>query len=213
MAKILALNDIVELRVGASQTNQAAFNVTHWRVSAFTGGSALDVAFATAMEALLAPPYKAAMTTIAKFEGVRAQVVWPRPLPVAVISKALTGLGTAGANAMPAQVSGLITLRTNMAGPGGRGRLYIPFPDMSGNDGVTNAPDLAVYIPLLDNIGAAIATPLTVGVLGNTATLEPGLWNRTTHVFTPLTNVTSVHLWATQRRRGDEGRPNLVPPW
>jgi len=116
--------------------------------------------------------------------------------------------GTASGNLLPTQVSGIITRRIDAKGPKNRGRVYIPFPSevFLGSDERPSDPYVANLLAL-----ATVILPLGSAMSVDGRDWEPGLCKRSNAVatFATLIDVRSHKAWATQRRRGDYGIPNV----
>ena len=208
----LVVGNVVQAKVACYQLNQVAENVAAFRVVSGTGLGATDQQVASALDALLAPLYKAALANTATYFGVQVRIANILPRPVPAVSAAHTGVGTGGAAPLPAQDSGLIAFETAFAGPAYRGRAYIPFPPAVANDAPTNEPT-AAYQVLLDSIGNALTTPFTVGIAPDQSTLRMVIFHRIPNSSTDVTFPLTRTRWATQRRRGGYGRANAIPPF
>jgi len=205
---IMEVADIVQVRIYCTMGNQTAVNVRHYAVTAKAGVGATPLEFAAQISAAVAGPYKGLMSSLADFHGVDAQVVWPIPgLAEGTIANA--GPGTITGDPLPFQTCGLIALRTATPTRHGRGRVYIPFPAETDNSN-TGVPS-AGYVTALDLIGTQLFLPRTPGTGGNTNTLTPVIYNRVAHTALGVTQWISRLYWATQRRRGNFGRPNAPP--
>lgn len=212
MTTPLAVGQVLEVTVGCTCNDQFGLNVSHWQVAAVTAPPPNDGDTAAAFDATFAPLYKPAMTAAAFYFGVRAQIILPAPRKVAVVAALLTGAGTDLSGPLPEQVSGLISLRTNTAGRGGRGRLYPPFPAIDAVDD-PNAKPTGAYTALLQAIANVHQTPFLVTAGAANATLVPVLLKRSTGATTPVTGAFATGLWATQRRRGNYGKTNVGNPF
>jgi hypothetical protein len=110
---------------------------------------------------------------------------------------------------LPTQVSGIITKRSSFTGRANRGRIYFPFPATQSLD--TDETPKAAYVTLIqayaDNIGALHS----VTSAGGSANLTPIIVNRTLSHLVVWEDSLARKRWATQRRRGDFGRTNVLP--
>lgn len=120
--------------------------------------------------------------------------------------------GTTAEDSLPTQVCGIITKNTGIIGRANRGRSYIPFPGRDRQNNIGNPS--AAYLNQLDIIGGTLFSILTgvSSLTANAVTLVPMV----THLPGPLnrgpiTGFIVRRRWATQRKRGDYGRPNAVP--
>lgn len=213
MATPIVNNDVIEVKYFCQLGNQLGINVRHYVVNAIIGIWDTDI-LAGSMSIKAGNLYPNLLANDALYFGCTVQVVTTEPVGLPSASRANTLNGAAGATILPCQVSGMVTLRSDLAGRANRGRVYIPFP--AAQDSTNSVPMLNPfptndYVTRLD----ALATGLFVFV-----TLSPALLNlnlqgvirhRADGTFTRLTTFLSRQLWATQRRRGDYGRPNANP--
>lgn len=206
----LVLNDILEVKFYNADGKQQAINTLHWLVTALAGTSRTDEQVATALGTVAAPLYKAYMPATAEYLGVRVQVIGRSPKPIAQISLAGAGQGTDATDPMPSFVSGLITKRTDFAGPSGRGRVFLPFwpEDLNNADGEPSA----AAVVLMDNWGGALLGQQVVAGGGNSVTLSPVLHNRTTLSNTVITDYLIREEWYYQVRRSNAKRPDVFGP-
>lgn len=123
-----------------------------------------------------------------------------------------TGVGFAGGLAgdvLPTQTAGLITKRTAVPGRRGRGRAYIPFPTESYND--ANGLPTNAYMTPAGALAFSISQSVLVGTLIDGNYLDPVILHRDTGGTSDILATLARQKWATQRRRGSYGRPNVSP--
>lgn len=209
--------DIYELTLVCQASEQIGLMRRHYSQSVTVGtGPTLDQ-IATHFTTVFPTVVKACLASGASYQGLMVSKVFPLPRTAAEIDTTGVGSGTVAGDVLPRQCRGIITLRTNNAGPNWRGRVYVPFPCEA--DNAAGGLPSAGYITALSNLAGIITTtyPL-IGGGGNTATLTPVLW-RGIYVNGQLTSRTPVP-WATwvarprfgtQRRSGSYGRPNVLP--
>lgn len=205
----MAVNDIVQIRFFCQDDEQGSVNVRHYKISAQTGLGATLLDIASHFSGVFGPLYKPLVNNNSSYRGTGARIIFPLPATGEVLDNTAAGVGTGGANALPRQTCGLLTLRTIFAGPKNRGRLYIPFPSTAFND--ANGLPTAGYLVAADALGTALGQNQLCGVIPDTSTLIPVLFNRVTHASQVYSSIISRPRWATQRRRGSFGRPNLSP--
>lgn len=205
----MAVGDIYEARFFCRFADQTSVNVRHWRVSAQSGAIPTAAAIALRLSQLTEAEYKAVLSIQAEFRGVGVRQLVVVPKPAEALDGSEAGNGTSVGDALPGQVAGLISLRTNFAGRSGRGRVYIPFPTEAQND-VDGEPTLA-YIGNAQNLAAVLAQSWTLVAGTDSTTFQPIVWNRKLAQYTIITSSIVRTKWATQRRRGDFGRPNVSP--
>lgn len=204
----LNVGDILELKVFCAFGNQLAVNVCHYDVTAITGAPTQGAA-ATYFDDNLFTPYINMISDESSYRGITLAVLLPSPkAPVIRANNTLIGLN--GGDALPKQVSGLISLRSELVGRSGRGRVYIPFPTEALND-VTGTPS-AAYLTALDAVALVLGTVQSNDQgSGDTVEMTPSIFHRATGTSTLVNGYILRPFWATQRRRGDFGRINTIP--
>lgn len=204
----LAVNDIIQVRVGCYTSDQAGINTIHYRVSNTNGDSATDGEFGVVINSGIRSLYESLLGVGAFYRGVSVQRVAPgtRNIPALTIDPIE---GSVEGGLLPRQCSGLIKFRTELAGPRYRGRIYIPFPAEDSNF-LEGEPGIA-YIADLEDLGEFFASTHLVGDGQNGATLVPILYHRDLGTWTDIVDAIAVPSWATQRRRGAFGKQNPRP--
>jgi hypothetical protein len=213
MSTPLALGDILEVKIFtySAPLQQVGINITHYACTNVLGGSSTDAAAALAIDPIVAPLYKAVLPQTCTYYGIQVTKIWPLPRLLAQGVNGSQGAGTRALLTAPGQLSLVATKNTGLAGRSKRGRLYVSFPGQTDID-VTAQATVAYQVKCQQLVNGIIAT-YVLGNLINGATIVPVLWNRTTHAAQGLLNGT-VHLnFGTQRRRGEYGRPNAIPPF
>lgn len=209
---VLSLGTIVEFTTATYAGSQVQEVVTHWIVSAVTGGGTTEAigypAWDTAMSTLL----KALMSTAATYYGTKGRIIRPVATTVPVVSTGNSGPGFIGAQLLPSQVRGILKLLTLVIGKTGRGRMYLPWPDVADSTGTPAHPGVG-YGAAQAALGTFMTSAITLGGGGATSNLFPGVYNRATHILTPYNSYEAEGVWATQRRGGPFGRPNVIPPF
>jgi len=209
MAIALAVNNIVQTRMYCTLDNQVSINSLFFLVNSIGTPAATDADVATFMDTAVGAAIKAMLPTASEYRGFQAQIVWPNPRRPAQTGNAGAGAGTVASDPLPTQVTGLVFLTSNIAGPGGRGRIYLPFPTESQND--ASGLPTAGYQTLAGAVITAWFGASAIAEGGRTANLVPVLYKRSAHTTTQLITGGVRAKWATQRRRGDYGRPNISP--
>lgn len=207
---VLSLDDILECQIVCKMQNQVALNIRHFRVFNIPSGETFTEAdFAATASDELSGLYYALLNNLAEYRGVRVRRLWPTETAY-VDSNAHAGNGTAGADAMPKQVSGVISLRSNVPGRQGIGRVYVPFPAEQSND--SDSTPTATYVTNLGLLAAKLSLLLISNATPAVAQCEGLVYNRD---FPPqsgiIINTFQRDAWGTQRRRGDFGRINTSP--
>lgn len=205
-----AVNDIYAVRVFCSLGDQVSVNVLTYRVENLVLLGPTDTEIATTFDQAWGPLYKAVMSSQATYRGLQVQKIRPLPIHVATQSTAAAGVGLNAGDALPRQTSGILTKRTQFAGRAKRGRVYVPFAYEGANDATGNP--IAAYVTGLTNLAneLRIIKPI-VGAGGNNCEMRPVLFHRVPGTTDNISNIVSQAKWATQRRRGSYGRPNVPP--
>lgn len=209
MAQVLAINDVIRAQIICADNEQASFNTVHYQVTGVGVSTATLEDFCGNWSALVAPKVKPLIWNGASFNGVIGQVISPLPLMARFLEDADSGVGTAGAIGAPRQATGLIRFQTDFAGPGFRGRNYLPFVSTTSVQSYGTATNLYVANALV--LSEAMRTFTAVSNAGRTATVRLGLFKRAGSVFTPVVSTSASPDFATQKRRGTFGRANNPP--
>jgi hypothetical protein len=209
MAVPLAVGDILQTRFVSYLSPQLGQVVRHYRVSGITLVPPTDQDAADQLDATFRPLIRAVLCIAASYRGTGVQRLRPLPKTVEVHSSAAAAAGLDAADPLPMQTAGLISLRTAIAGKANRGRSYLPFPSINANN-LSGHPAI-LYLAALDTLAVALTQQQTITVLGGAATLDPVIFHRGTGTGTVIVSRKTNSSWATQRRRGDLGRTNVVP--
>lgn len=189
----LVNGDLLEMVIFGRQDGQLTANVLHYDVF----GTDATQSVATALEAFrLAhqPHWKGNLSVEWRWEACKGQRLLPLPRQDAVLN--ITGAGDAVqvGQAMPTEVTLVITKRTGNAGRRFRGRSYIPgIP-------ITYVADSAITIPGLTGlqfIANAMLTAIPVGI----STLFPVVYSRKFNLRTTVTSTLVRTTVRAQRRR------------
>jgi hypothetical protein len=206
---------------------QVSLNRFDYYCSNVTGAPTLDDTFALYLSIQLSAIYFPLLAADATFYGVKLYRVYPSPTFAPVTNTAYMGPGTAGAFVLPTQTCGLVTRKSSAYGRSGIGRIYLPFPSVDSNvDGIPTAAYVAQAVLLATAARTTVSIPNTGGT--GTITMVPIINNRTlanSHPPPKTTPVAPIYpldvivdtyasgRWATQRRRGNFGRTNQIPPF
>lgn len=211
MATTIATNDLLSVRVWTVLGNQAAVTTFNFRCSSVLGTSATDQTFATLMDAFMAAFFPVIMADNASYRGVQVYFLKRTgilPNPVSSITNAAAGVG--GTNALPRNSAAILKYGTDLRGPGGRGRVFLPFlaADTMGADGDPTAG----FNTSVTAFGASMLIAQVAGSGLNIATLKWTLVHRGPVVSsTDLTTAVSAGKFGQMHKRGDYGRPNSSP--
>lgn len=210
------VGDVLQVKFCCDSESQISLNLLHYRVQSVAGVGAPLTDIATFFDITMAAGYKGLMSILSRYRGVGVTNLTP-PASVEVATTGNAGVGDETTGDLPTQVSFLISLKTAKRGRGYRGRVFPGFPATTfiNGDGGMNALGIAAITAWFS------ALPFTATVSaagGNTTTLELGIYRRQENKlplnppqFEKCTFGTWREKWATQRRRGDFGRANLLP--
>lgn len=205
----MPVGDIMQVTFVCHTGQQAGLNIRHYRVDAIVLPEPPIQAAADQMSSNFAAAYQALMSNQATFLGALVRRVRPLPPSSPVQGILLSGPGTVGGDILPKQTTGVITVRTALAGRANRGRIYVPFPAETNSD--TAGAPTAGYVTNLTALANMHAAVFTVAAGLGSATWTPVIFHRVAGTATPVTTALARPFWGTQRRRGDFGRPNLPP--
>jgi len=210
MALNLSANDRLEVRFHCQDVEQGSINTVFFRVVAVTG-AVTDKDAAVHFDGDIGTELPNFINTEARYLGCTVRIANRLPLPIVQTSTASAGDGLASGNPLPRQSAGLISFRTALAGPGGRGRWFMPFPAASSNDG--GGKPSAGYKGSLATFGVALLATISIPALvgGGSADVAFVLWSRKNAAMRAIEDIQASPLWATQRKRGGFGKPNTSP--
>jgi len=209
--------DILRVQFFCNTLTQVAVNTVHYQcvVSLEPGPDVKQIA--TTLDGLVALGYRSAISQAANYFGVQVYNITRAPLPIPGQSNNRQGPGAGTSPMLPGQVSGVLMLKTDFAGPRGRGRLFVPFPGAAANN-VNQFPD-AGYVTAIQQLGINLCT--TPIVISPSSTLKAVLYHRAIPAtmdkpgkpasWDPITVAKGSDQWGTQRRRGNYGRNNQIP--
>jgi hypothetical protein len=205
----MPLNDVQEVVIVCTQGPQTALNVLHYQITAITGVEATLAQQAAAIAAVAAPNYKPILVAQATYYGVGVTHIWPLARSQMVSTTVNQGVGALIGDSLPWQTCGLAKIQTALAGRANRGRFYSAFGCETSSD-VNGNPTVGYLAGLTTLMTALYVSQIVPGGGGNT-TLTPVIYHRLTRLVTNVTGTLIRTKWASQRRRGQLGRPNPPP--
>jgi len=210
MSVIVTAGDRMEIRAYVKDGEQTSVNTIFYRVVAVTG-VVTDDDFATAFDSVISGPLKNLIWDGALYQGVSVRVANRLPLPVAALNNGGAGSGVGGTIGLPRQTCGLVDFRTPIAGPGGRGRWYMPFPSADFNE--AQGIPKNTYVADLSAFGQMLLDVVLIGAVvgGGSADVAFTLWSRKHASMRAITATFGSTRWATLRSRGSYGRANTGP--
>lgn len=211
------IGDVLEVRNVClnSHHDQIGVNVLHYRVTAQGTFTPTLAEIAANLRPVFADIYTLCMANECRYSGVGVKNM-AAPATEEHVASVGGIFGNEGLNEFPSQISRLVSIKTGFAGPGHRGRIYVPFPSTNsanseGNmsaSGITSIQLFAAGFPLTKTItSGANSVTIVLGVLRRIAggvALPPGTIDLAIQLVPKF-------LFATQRRRGDYGRINPLP--
>lgn len=214
MATSVATGDILSARAWTTLNDQAAVNTFNYECITFSGGAVTDQDFCNAVDVFWSGFYKGVMSPASSFDGTQVYFLkrsGPLPAPVKEIASA--GPGTLGTAPVPPNAAAIMKYNATARGPGGRGRVYLPFFStlLMGTDGrLTVAGDTAI-----NNLAASLLPAFSVTSGGSSATFQWGLVRRfprpTPPVINQIIQASSANAFGQMHKRGSYGRQNLSP--
>jgi hypothetical protein len=209
MAQVLSVGDTMVVTI-VTAASDIALNRLAYEITALVSGAPTDQDFVTAFSTAIATDWRALLGSNCVYEGCIGTLhAFGTPTPFAKVeSTAGTGAGTFGSNMSSAQTAGLIAWHTPRAGPAHRGRMYVPGVPQGAY--ASNEKPSVGYQTALDTFAANILNFTLAASGGRSASCQFCLRNRT-GTLQVVTGFASRPKWATQKRRGDYGRPTGSP--
>jgi len=214
MGTAVQANDILSIRAWNVLDSQAAVTSFNWQCISVSGGGVTDQDFADAHNTTYGTLHKGSMPDSATHRGIQCYFLQRSgPLPQPVKSIGAAGDGTVGTTSLPKNTAAILKYASAVRGPGGRGRVYLPFisADMADLNGRPNA---ALDI-LMNSFASFLLTPMVVTVGANSATFVFGIVRRNVLPaplgFLQAVTCESATKFGQMHKRGDYGRPNSSP--
>lgn len=213
MATALVTGDFLSIRAWTTQQAQAAVNTFNYQVITLTGGAVTDQDFVNAQNTAFAAFYKSLCPSSVDYNGIQCYFLFRTgggSLPAPVKNIASAGPGTTGTNCVPRNAAGIMKYSAFSRGPGGRGRVFLPFVSLDYvNEG--GDPNTA-YDVLVNSFASSLLTPVVVTSGGSTATLSFCLFKRSNVAASEqILQAESASKFGQMHKRGDYGRPNASP--
>jgi hypothetical protein len=214
----LLVNDLVKVSIWCTDAEQASVNRLWYLITSVGAPAATDADMATELDVgFLDTAIPPMLNNNALYNGVQCQI-YRNPGPGQTIFRAQFSIagsaaGTGGALALPRQSAGITRWLTPQAGRAYRGRSYWPFPSTAHDVG--NGNPTSAYSALVTTLSNGLFTFTNITGSG-TALCDLVLMHKKNKAgVTPPPTVMQGALvegrWATQRRRGSFGRPNISP--
>lgn len=210
----LLVGNIYRIRAYSTYANQVGINRFYLRINITTPAFS-EQNFLDSWGSAVLPLIATGMASDALVYGADMEDVTHSTVPVGVNTVSGQTTGTGLAPALPGQVSGIVSLHGDFVGRSFQGRRYIPFPSIDSNDfaaGGLAARPTGAYLTAMGALGTEVSGLSVYVNGGQSATVQNGFFDERGHTnFRNIANSFTPDRWATQRRRGDYGRPNTVP--
>lgn len=200
--------DVVEVKFFCQCRDQIGINVRHFEVYSISTPSLSEEKAAHMMSLDVSSQYASILGADASYRGLQLRKLKPT-LGATFTATDGGGQSGSGGEVLPRQTCGIITLRTAEPGRAGRGRVYFPFPGES-HTTIDGRPNPA-YLADLNDLGDRFVNTWMLSEEELVINFKGVLYHRSAGTTTNLTGYQTRQKWATQRRRGDYGRPNALP--
>jgi len=178
-----------------------------------TGGGITDQDLATQWDTLNGSPfYQFLMPPDAEYRGVQVYFMKRSGfLPSPSVSIAGAHVGVTGTTCLPRGSASILKYATVDRGPGGRGRIFLPF--VSGDYAAANGRPTTAHDVLVNSFASGLLSPFVITSGGNSATFVWGLFKRRTNPKTLSAAITaeSADKFGQLHKRGDYGKANASP--
>lgn len=203
----MPVGDIIEMATVNYNQSQNEMNVLHFRLTSITGTELTAQQKADQFSTQYSTQILPLLNTSATYKGLKYRVVAPTATAV-IISTAGSAAGTRAGDSLPGQVAAVLSVRSSVAPPRVRGRVYMPTPVEGDND--TTGRLTAGYITSLGTFATILRTTWTLTVAGNSVTLSYVIWRRPPiGTFYVVDQILVRPDWGTQRRRSRINRTDI----
>lgn len=208
MAHILANGDLAEVTPVCSYLGQYTMNVLMIEFLNVVGGTVTDDDAADEFDATLGPLYRAILPAAASYYGLRLQVVQNTRYDPQFDNDS-AGAGSLAGDPLPAQVAGVVALKTGFAARARQGRMYLPASGEALNDGT--AKPSAAWITAASSIANALIGGGTIIVGAGSVDWRWVVYSRNLNLRTPITGFQVRANWGTRRSRSLIGQGDVAP--
>jgi hypothetical protein len=206
----LNIGDIVAIRVWSTFENQAAVNTYNCRVTGKTGLGITDQDLAGSMDLFMSAFYPTILNNLAVYNGVQVYILNRiGPQPAAVFDNTDAGPGTGSSPAAAKGTAFVLAYTSTVRGPGGRGRLYLPFLAAAAFD--NDGQPIAGAATLINAFFAAMATTFIIGTAPNQINLDWVIYHRASRTYDFIVGGGLRKTVSNLHKRGDYGKPNVSP--
>jgi len=208
LAQAIRNGDLMEVIAVCSYLGQYTLNVFNVKFSNIVLGTVTDFDAADSFQAALAPLYKALLPAAASFAGIKVQIISPDRFDPQQDTDQ-SGPGTATGDPLPAQVAGIVALKTGIGERYAQGRLFLPAAGEGDNTG--SAKPSAGYLASATNIGNNMLAGGTITIGGASVDWVWVVYSREYLVTNRVTNFVVRTNWGTRRSRSLIGKPDVSP--
>jgi hypothetical protein len=212
MSATLQIGDIVRARLVTMCADQLGECILHYSVVGPGPTTATDADMASALDSALFADVLLCLAADTTYRGFGVQIINRLRLLTEQVGNSNAGIGTASVHSGSKQSAALCTWRSAFAGRSGRGRSYFPFiPSPFYTTSGELTAGIGGAVPAYQSLADGIRGFTLVSVGGRTAHVEFDILTKVGMVLTKIVSGTVSARPATQRRRGDFGRPNVAP--
>jgi hypothetical protein len=180
------------------------------KVAASTGVGIDDQTLADAMDLFLSTFYTTLIANNARYNGVQVYIINRiGPQPAAVHGSTNAGPGTIGPLAAPKGAAVILAYNTNVRGPSGRGRLFLPFLPTNVFD--ADGQPLTAAKTFINSFFGAMRSTFIVGTAPDTAQLDWIVYHRRSRSYDFIVGGGVKNTVSNLHKRGDYGRANASP--
>ncbi len=203
----MPVGDIIETAMVHYNLSQNELNVLHFRLTSIVGTELTAQQKADAISTAWGGTIQPLLSTVVGYRGLKYRVLAPTATAV-IISTAGAVTGTRAGDSLPSQVSAVISLRSSLAPPRVRGRLYAPTPVEGDND--ANGQPTGAYQTAVGALGTFMTSTHTLVNGGNSVVITPVIWRRPpVSAYYALDQFIVRSSWGTQRRRSRLNRSDV----
>lgn len=215
MATQIVVGDILSARVWCTNQEQAAVNTYNYKCLTTIGGGVDDQTFCNTIDGLVVGFYGPLLSSASTYDGVQTYFAYRGGslLPNPVKTTISAGAGTTGTVPCPPNTAAIFKYATLTRGPGGRGRLYLPFASIDWVS--TGGRTTSAFDVLLNSFASTLLPVLTVTQGGGSSTFVWSLLRKNKLPVPPTTQqivtAESAGKFGQLHKRGSYGRANASP--
>jgi len=208
---VLTLNTTYRVRLYTHMSPQIGINVFFVRIRDIVSGAPTQLTLMDDIWSETASNYADLLTDSAQVYGIDCAQDYPNISQAADHRDSTPLTGTAGSKPCPSQVCGMFTKLTGTAGPKGRGRTYISFPDNVDVTASSKPIPTTGYMTRLGIVAADLVAYRSISGAAGTAVIEFVIGPPNQAAKKVTTGAVARQKWATHRSRGTYGAINDLP--